>query len=237
MKTPVLQVGKLRLEAADRVLLEDLQFEAYGGQRWCVIGRNAAGKSTLLRALAGLQTPSAGWVQLGSAPSPVRPAYLPQSVGDRFDLTVREFIGLHASGAADPTLLLAQCQALDVAHLVERPITKLSGGERQRVGLAAVAVQNAALWLLDEPVSFQDPAHQGVVGRWLLSQSQAILPRTIIMTAHDMVWVQLYATHLIAIYDDMTVTLGKISEILCADLLEKTFACQWRQVGGVWMVA
>ena len=260
---PPLSVTNLRLDAAGRVLLQNLGFSAQAGERWCVIGRNAAGKSTLLRALAGLHAPSAGQV------AAAKPAYLPQATSDRFELSVREYVQLHVQGlrhaqlptqtmpiqaagqradvdvgagagaaksmpSADP--LAAHCQALDIAHLMDRPITQLSGGERQRVGLAAVAAQNAALWLLDEPVSFQDPAHQGVVGRWLLAQSSAPNPKAIVMTAHDMAWVQSYATHLIAIYDDMTLTLGKISDILDEKLLHDTFACQWRQVGSVWVV-
>ena len=236
MSASPLVVTNLRLEAAGRVLLQNLSFRAQAGERWCVIGRNAAGKSTLLRALAGRHTASAGLVEAGQA------AYLPQATSDRFDLSVREYVQLHIQGVSavqgmQPDAALAvHLQDLDIAHLLERPITQLSGGERQRVGLAAVAAQNTALWLLDEPVSFQDPAHQGVVGRWLLAQSAEPNPKAIVMTAHDMAWVQSYATHLIAIHDGMTLTFGKISEILDEKLLQKTVACQWRQVGGVWMV-
>ena len=54
---PLLQACGLSLHAAGRCLLQDLDWQVHPGERWCVIGRNAAGKSTLLRALAGLPVP------------------------------------------------------------------------------------------------------------------------------------------------------------------------------------
>jgi iron complex transport system ATP-binding protein len=242
--TALLQVQNLALQAAGRTLVQNLCFTVQPGERWCVIGRNAVGKSTLLRALAGLGT-DAGTV---SAPSravkasaiqtepSLRPAYLPQSSQDRFDLTVRELIALQPALALDDGALQAHCealgQALDITPLLERPITQLSGGERQRVGLAAVTAQGAPLWLLDEPVSFQDPAHQRQVAHWLRAQPQAM-----VMSAHDMAWVQSVATHIIAAYAYNNWSAGPIDDILKAPLLRDTFACDWQQVGGVWMAA
>ena len=53
---------------------------------------------------------------------------------------------------------------------------ELSGGERQRVALAQCAVQGAPLLLLDEPVAFQDPAHQSQVARWLSTRCTGTAP-------------------------------------------------------------
>jgi iron complex transport system ATP-binding protein len=242
--TAVLQVKYLELQVAGRSLVKGLSFTVQPGERWCVIGRNAVGKSTLLRALAGLgmgagavmaQTAVAQASAIQAAPG-LRRAYLPQSSQDRFDLTVRELIALQPALALDAAALHARCVelggALDIAHLLDRPITQLSGGERQRVGLAAVAAQGAPLWLLDEPVSFQDPAHQGQVAHWLRAQPQAV-----VMSAHDMAWVQSVATHIIAAYADNTWVTGPIDSILSAQLLQGTFACNWQQVAGRWMAA
>ena len=55
--TPLLETRGLSLRAAGRPLVEGLDWQVHAGERWCVIGRNAAGKSTLLRALAGLAVP------------------------------------------------------------------------------------------------------------------------------------------------------------------------------------
>jgi iron complex transport system ATP-binding protein len=123
-------------------------------------------------------------------------------------------------------------EALDMAHLTQRPITQLSGGERQRVGLAAVAWRDAPLWLLDEPVSFQDPAHQQMLANWLCSQPC----QSVVMTAHDMNWVSQVATHVMALTPDGVVC-GPRDEVLQAPVLERTFGCAWQQVQGRWFAA
>jgi iron complex transport system ATP-binding protein len=233
----LLQVKDLELQAAGRTLVQGLSFTVQPGERWCVIGRNAAGKSTLLRALAGLGTGLGASTQL----API--AYMPQSAQDRFALTVREFLALQPAMALSAAQLqvrsVALGNALDIAPLLDRPITQLSGGERQRVGLAAVAAQDAPLWLLDEPVSFQDPAHQRMVAQWLRAQSHQAADTeaqvAMVMSAHDMTWVQSVATHLIAARATDRWATGPIDDILNAQLLRDTFACDWRQVGGVWM--
>lgn len=241
---PLLQVQALSLVVGQRLLWQDLSLQVQPGQRWAVIGRNAAGKSTLLRALAGLSVPGqAGQIKLwGDAHvlyDPVRAAslraWLAQTPSDRFELTVAQWLDLHRSDAPVRTGGAAHwqalAQALDIAHLLQRLITRLSGGERQRVGLAAVAAQSAALWLLDEPVSFQDPAHQRLVSQWLQQQTQ----HAIVMSAHDMAWVQHTATHVLAVQAGGRWAAGPVQQVLSADVLQSTFGCEWHQVGGMWM--
>jgi iron complex transport system ATP-binding protein len=233
----LLQVANLSLHGAGRCLVQDLSFTVRAGERWCVIGRNAAGKSTLLRALAGVSPGAHASVQ---ASARTRCAYMPQAPQDRFDMTVRELIALQPSAALHGTPLQTMCdslgQDLDIAPLLDRPITQLSGGERQRVGLAAVAAQDAQVWLLDEPVSFQDPAHQRQMGQWLMAQS-AQRHVGMVMSAHDMAWVQSVATHIIAAKSINTWTIGSIDQVLEANLLQTTFGCDWQRVGGVWTMA
>jgi iron complex transport system ATP-binding protein len=252
--TALLKVRDLELQAAGRTLVQGLSFTVQPGERWCVIGRNAAGKSTLLRALAGLATGSkaeqgsprthagqAHFAPIAYGARDIRRAYMPQSAQDRFDLTVREFIALQPSMALSAAQLQTRSaalgSALDIAQLLDRPITQLSGGERQRVGLAAVAAQEAPLWLLDEPVSFQDPAHQRMVAQWLRAQSHQARGKepqvAMVMSAHDMAWVQGVATHLIACTSEQPWVMGPIGEILSAQLLRNTFECDWTQVGGM----
>ncbi len=237
-----LQVLGLSLHVGGRPLIEGLSFEAHAGERWCVIGRNAAGKSSLLRALAGLGLrPQAGSIALqgdaqalasGARAARLR-AYLPQSPRDRFELTVRELLDLHGAagaGQGDSALLAAAARDLDITVLLDRAVTQLSGGERQRVGLAAVAVQGVPLWLLDEPVSFQDPAHQRSVAQWLCRQPE----RAVVLSAHDMAWVQQCATHVIALLGDGAWRAGSVAEVLSAQTLADTFGCPWRQIDGIW---
>ena len=236
----LLQTRTLGLSAGGQLLLAGLELSVCAGQRWCVIGRNASGKSTLLRALAGLSVPALqGSVQLqgnayalaDAALAARLRAYMPQQTQDRFELSVRELLALQALDGGAASAAEATAVALDVHSLMDRPVTRLSGGERQRVALAAVAQQGTPLWLLDEPVSFQDPAHQRMVSQWLCAQAQ----RAIVMSAHDMAWVQRTATHVLALVGEGDWRAGAVDEVLTAQTLRATFACDWRQVGGVWL--
>ena len=153
---PLVEVSGLRLWAGAQTLVEGLDWRVNAGERWCLIGRNAAGKSSLLRALAGL--PVAGregrvsWLGRPQEDWPVAEAAglracMPQQPVDRFALPVQRLRALSTvagSGATEGDL-----EALDIAHRAERPVTRLSGGERQRVALAQAAVQGAPLLLLD----------------------------------------------------------------------------------------
>ncbi|MES2956731.1 MAG: ABC transporter ATP-binding protein [Pseudomonadota bacterium] len=238
MSAALIESHALTLVAAGRTLVHALDWRAAIGERWCVIGRNAAGKSSLLRALAGIGDAAlqrAGEVRwLGRATdawpasdaASVR-AFLPQQTSDRFPITVRRLLELSLVQARhDPHALLL---ALDAAALPERNVLELSGGERQRVALAQCAVQGAPLLLLDEPVAFQDPAHQLQVAQWLgtLAQDHAL-----VISAHDVNWIAGAATHVLALLPDGRCEQGTAAEMLVADRLERVYGCAWRAVNG-----
>jgi iron complex transport system ATP-binding protein len=222
--------------------VRDLDWRIEPGQRWCVIGRNAAGKSTLLRALAGVgevgvaqrgevrwQGRAQGdWSALDAA---ALRAFMPQQAVDRFPITVARLLELSVVRPRhDARTVLA---SLELDALVHRPVLELSGGERQRVALAQCVLQGAPLLLLDEPVAFQDPAHQALVARWLsnaLPSDQAL-----VISAHDVNWIARTATHVLALLPDGRCEQGVAVRMLDAPLLERVYACPWRSVGGVWI--
>lgn len=236
--TAALEARALSLAVPGRTLLQGLDWRAQAGERWCVLGRNAAGKSTLLRALAGLDVPQfsgevrwqgrpvGGWTPAEAAR---RRAYQPQQAQDRFGLPVRRVLELSRTAQVSEVAgLLAQ---LDIEGLPARDVRTLSGGERQRVALAQCAVQGAAVWLLDEPVSFQDPAHQRMVGQWLRGQQL----HGLVITAHDINWVAEVATHVLMLHGDGRWAAGPVVEMLTAQRLEALYGCPWRHVGGAWL--
>jgi len=235
-----IEAARLTLAAAGRSLVERLDWQARLGERWCVVGRNAAGKSMLLRALAGLSVPqrsgSVSW--LGRAQSAWSPAdaaavraFAPQQAHDRFPLTVRRLLELACCvpGEASIDDVLP---ALDVAALAGRDVMQLSGGERQRVAIAQCAVQGAPLMLLDEPIAFQDPGHQLLVGRWLAS----LCGRCLVFSAHDINWAASVATHVLALLGDGRWEAGTVPQMLTAARLESIFGCRWRQAEGAWLM-
>jgi len=244
--SPLLETRALTVRAAGRALVDRLDWRVHAGERWCVIGRNGAGKSLVLRALAGLGVPERSgevlWQGRAQDAWPVGAAatvraLMSQQVQDRFALTVERTLALSEVVATPSVQRMAELMsALDIASLATRRADQLSGGERQRVALAQCAVQGAALMLLDEPVSFQDPAHQQIVARWLAA---AAVPgeRAWIASAHDPSWIGRVATHVLALFGDGRWQAGPVEEILSAPVLERTYGCAWRSVEGAWIPA
>jgi iron complex transport system ATP-binding protein len=241
MSAPLIATTGLSLHASGRCLLRDLNWQARVGERWCVIGRNAVGKSTLLRAFAGLAVPrrtgqvrwidrvQQEWSPLDAAS--VR-AFAAQHSSDRFPISVKRLLELSivvpGVRRIDDTLA-----ALDATPLAERDVLHLSGGERQRIALAQCALQGAPLMLMDEPVAFQDPAHQLQVARWLSGFADACL----IVSAHDVNWIARTATHVLALYGDDggAWEAGPAAQMLQAPRLLRAYGCEWRAIDGMWV--
>jgi iron complex transport system ATP-binding protein len=158
-------------------------------------------------------------------------AFMPQQAVDRFPISVARLLELSiVRPRHDVRAVLA---ALDLAALANRPVLELSGGERQRVALAQCVLQGAPLLLLDEPVAFQDPAHQSLVARWLSSSLPS--DQALVISAHDVNWIARTATHVLALLPDGACEQGTASSLLDAALLERVYGCAWRTVGGLWI--
>jgi iron complex transport system ATP-binding protein len=243
--SPLLETHALTLAAAGRDLVRNLNWQIESGQRWCVIGRNAAGKSSLLRALAGVGEVGVAqrgevqwqgqsqrdWLAIDAA---ALRAFMPQQAVDRFPITVARLLELSVVRPRnDVHTVLAALAALDLVSLAQRPVLELSGGERQRVALAQCMLQGAPLLLLDEPVAFQDPAHQSLVARWLSSSLPS--DQALVISAHDVNWIARVATHVLALSPGGACEQGAAGEMLAAGLLERVYGCSWREVGGVWV--
>lgn len=148
------------------------------GKLTALVGPNAAGKTTLLRSLAGL-IKARGSVKLGDVEllglSPARHAalvtYMPQSLPQRVALNVLEAVlaALHASpldgdAARDPERrALETLDRLGVSDLALRPLDELSGGQRQLASLAQAVARAPKVLLLDEPTSALDLGHAHAV--------------------------------------------------------------------------
>ena len=246
LEPTLLQTRGLELWAGQQRLLQGLDWRVHPGERWCLIGRNAVGKSSLLRALAGLSVagragelwwrgrPQAQWP---AAEAACFRAWMPQQPVDRFGLPVHRLLALSIVQSDAGSALADELTALDIASLADRPVTHLSGGERQRVAIAQAAVQGAPLLLLDEPIAFQDPAHQGLVARWCADWVARRPDRALVMSCHDMHWVARAATHVLALLGDGRWRAGRVQDLLQAEPLSEIFGCDWVEAGGSWLPA
>ena len=145
--------------------LDDVGMAVAPGRITGLVGPDGAGKTTLIRLLAGLMAPDAGTVAvLGRAPGDARDSigYMPQRFGLYEDLTVQENLDLYAELRALPRAQRAEVfgrllEFTDLARFRARLAGRLSGGMKQKLGLACALVKTPKLLLLDEPGVGVDP--------------------------------------------------------------------------------
>jgi ATPase subunit of ABC transporter with duplicated ATPase domains len=177
-----LAVRQLAVRYGEDTVLSAVDFHAGRGDRIVVIGRNGAGKSSLLRCLAGVQEPSEGEVTIGVN---VAIGYFAQE-HEQVDLSVTALQNVDDSVLrtdAERRGLLGSF-GLPSKAADQMPAT-LSGGERAKLGLAMLAAGRANLLILDEPTNNLDPPSIDAVGRML-----GRWPGTIVVVSHDRSFVE-----------------------------------------------
>lgn len=154
---PCLEVENLTLRRGERTLFTGIGFTASPGEAIALTGRNGAGKTSLLRAVAGLLRPVSGRVTLGGA-EPADYAARLHLVGHLDGLksgrTAWEELRFAAiwSGGTEATARAA-ATTLDLDRLLPLEVRRLSAGQRRRVALARLLAAPRPLWLLDEPLA------------------------------------------------------------------------------------
>lgn len=162
-----LQAHGVSVRYGARMAVQDVSLEAQPGEMLAILGANGSGKSSLLRALAGVQAHSGRIAWDGHAAAPGSIGYMPQDNANRAALSAFEVVLLGRMrslafrvGPADLQAAEAAMAEIGVADLASRRIGELSGGQRQMVLLAQVLAGDPRALLLDEPTSALDIAHQ-----------------------------------------------------------------------------
>ncbi|MEU9032638.1 ABC transporter ATP-binding protein [Streptomyces sp. NPDC048383] len=210
-----------------------------------IIGPNACGKSTLLKALARMIKPKAGEVYLdGAAISTYRSrevarrlGLLPQTSTAPGGISVGDLVArgryphqklLKQWSAEDEAAVAEAMRQTGVLELAERPVDDLSGGQRQRVWLSMVLAQQTSILLLDEPTTFLDIAHQVEVLD-LCADLHEDKGQTIVAVLHDLNQACRYATHLIVMKPGGVIAAeGDPATIMTAELIQDVFGLSCR---------
>ena len=221
-----------------RVISRDLSLAIPDGSFTVIVGANASGKSTLLRALARLLTPSAGEVVLdGRTLGAYHPKELARSLGllpqtsiAPDGITVIDLVArgraphqgfLRQWSPADEAAVTAAMEATGIAELAGRLVSELSGGQRQRVWIAMALAQETPILMLDEPTTFLDIAHQIDLMELLTDLNER--GTTLVEVLHDLNQSARYGTHLVAVKDGTIVAEGPPDEVVTAELVEDVF--------------
>ncbi len=223
-----------------RVVIRDLDFTVPTGQVTVIVGPNACGKSTLLRALARLLRPADGAVLLDGRPLhqiPTREvarkiSVLPQQSAAPDGILVADLVARgrqpHQSwwrqwSPADEQAVTEAMARTGVAELAGRYLDELSGGQRQRVWIAMTLAQRTEILLLDEPTTFLDIAHQMDVLDLVtaLNREQGC---TIVAVLHDLNQACRYADHIVFMRGGRIVAQGPPATVVTADLVGRVFS-------------
>ncbi len=169
-----LSVEDLAVERGGRVLLSGLSFMASAGEAVALTGANGAGKTSLLRVLAGFSRPHAGRIRLrdGADVQPIAESchFVGHANAIKPALSVAEnaafwadYLGAGRQGVPAAQRAAAALDRFALGDLAHVPAGYLSAGQKRRLALARLLVAERPIWLLDEPTASLDAASSAIV--------------------------------------------------------------------------
>ena len=222
-----LTVKDLAVRFNRRSVLNGISFSAASGDLITVVGENAAGKTTLLKSLAGLvrYDGNVTLAEHGTALSDASVVYLPQLTAVTSHLSVFETVmlglGHRLSWRIDDEVFDrtdAQLHAMNISRLAALPVQKLSGGQKQLVFMAQAFISRPRLLLLDEPTSALDLKHQLIVmeaAKHYARHTGAV----VITIAHDLTLAARFSSKLLVLSEGRVHSFGSPRDVLTPSLI------------------
>ncbi len=233
-RAPPLLIRDLTVAYHRRPVLWDVDFEAPAGKLIGIVGPNGAGKSTLLAACLDLVPRVSGEVLVFGEPfrrQRGRVGYVPQRESVDWDFPVSALdvvaMGLYRRiGWCRPVtarfrkMALRALERVGMAALAHRQIRQLSGGQQQRVFLARALVQEADLYLMDEPFAGVDAATERAIVE-LLRQMRSE-GKTVLAVHHDLQTVPEYFDH-VMLLNMRVIAAGPVADVFTVENLRRTY--------------
>ncbi len=234
MLSPPLTVRDVTVAYHRKPVLWNLSLEIPPGSLVGLVGPNGAGKSTLLKTVVDMVPRISGEVRVFGEPyarSRQRVAYVPQreTVDWDFPATALDVVlmGTYGQlgwfrrvGHAQKQHAMEALRQVEIEHLAQRQISQLSGGQQQRTFLARALVQQADLYLMDEPFAAVDAStERAIVHLMRALQKQH---KTILVVHHDLHTVPTYFDYLVLL-NTRLVAAGPTSEVYTEENLQKTY--------------
>jgi iron complex transport system ATP-binding protein len=244
---PVLEVSGLRLQRARARILADISWRVERGQHWVMLGANGSGKTSLLAALTGYVTPTAGditvlgrrygeadWRELrrhiGLVSSAIRQLMAPDEpalesvVSGKYAMI--DFRG--RATARDRREARRILRDIECAHLEQRPWLVLSQGERQRVLIGRALMARPRLLILDEPCAGLDPAAREHFLQFLQRLGRRADAPTLVLVTHHVEEIMPVFSHVLLLKSGKALAAGEKSLVLNTRLLSVAFNARLR---------
>lgn len=221
-----------------KIVVNDVTIAIPEGKITSLIGPNGSGKTTLLKTLARILEPTKGTVciddeaidSLDTKKVAQKLALLSQKTSQVAGLKVAEIIsygrfpyqtGFSGLQKEDHEKIQWAIESTGLSELKDRPLNTLSGGQQQRVWIAMALAQDTDILILDEPISFLDPAHQLEILHLLENINRQ--GKTILMTIHDLNHAARFSDHILAMKQGQLILEGSPIEVFTVENLRTLF--------------
>ena len=207
----------------DRKVIDDISFKIEEGKVNILMGRNGAGKSTILNAISGIKSYE------GEIKTDGKVSYLNQNINSKAKFTVFETILL--GKVADLSLKITKddkkdvekiLDLLDIRKYKDKYINRLSGGEVQKVFIGQALVANPKILLLDEPVSALDLKNQYEIMRIIKDLTEK-LSLTTLISLHQIGLIEKFADNIILIDNQKIYRQGPSKKVMDEDMFRDIF--------------
>ena len=217
---PVVEVRDFRMTFGANTVIDDLSFTVRRGETFGLLGSNGSGKTTTIRALLGIYTPTAGRLLVQGRPyDPAlhgRLAYLPEERGlykkERVIDVMTYFGQLKGMSRADAAAWSsAYLQRVDLGGHVRTRLDKLSGGQQQKVQLGVTVMADPDILILDEPTKGFDPVNRRLLLGIVEERKRA--GATVVMVTHQMEEVERLCDRVLLLKDGRAEAYGTVGEV------------------------
>ena len=222
-----IEIKNLTVAHGENIALDDLNLNIEVGSLMALVGPNGAGKSTLIKAILKFLKQITGEIKINAKTL----AYVPQrnSVDWDFPTTLFDVVEMGCYGRVglfkrvskeEKQKVLKAIEQVGMLEFKDRQISELSGGQQQRAFIARALVQEADIYLMDEPFQGVDSTTEKSIVE-ILKQLKAE-GKTIIVVHHDLQTVPAYFES-VALINKAVIVSGKVSEVFTQENIDVTY--------------